>query len=439
MAQTAVDFDFKSTHDKFGTPPIAMLGAYFASTGSFELARWMKWLIEDAGADLYSVAPSSSEPFDVSVPAVESKQGLTYPVNTREKSFVSVLLNLRRDLEQLALDDLRWDECLLKTEAMLEQVKLYARAAGQPNQVRVPEAVVQMWSQLAFIAEYEGDIGILTEEGTVRVHSAVLEQASPTLASMLKEANFSRSRSAPMIEIPVRAGKRAVSIIVHLIYTGMLPESCESVATMEAVRELCISWGLPFDIAGLLPEKAAPRARPRSAPRPPSPRRGGGGPSPRRVALRQTFSWDEARPRSPAPHRRPDGVDHEILGHNQEAQKSLPWPHRKPDSSKIRQLGHSTGAEKRHSVSPHRRPERFEKFGHLGHSRGAENKPCASPHRWPERYGELHFDQGREASPGFHQRGVQAFLGHPEAGRYRNPPVSPHRPPETNKPPFFHD
>eukprot|EP00930_Biecheleria_cincta_P003755 TRINITY_DN104678_c0_g1_i1.p1 TRINITY_DN104678_c0_g1~~TRINITY_DN104678_c0_g1_i1.p1 ORF type:complete len:501 (+),score=53.43 TRINITY_DN104678_c0_g1_i1:149-1504(+) len=344
-------FNFESTHATHGTPLIAVLVPYLRASGDFAdtpIPELLKWLVADSGAQLYAIAPPSSEPIVITLGqgAYTYERSSTCLVGTAGRSFVSVLLQLCQELSILAGENKVWCVYRDRAKRLCDELRLTDELGM--GTLQIPEEVVDMWLRLADSAKTDGDLDIAVQGGEfVRVHSFILMHASPALANLLQDRHVRRGHemsrsgcqdpedrvserrrrlrnSAGLIAVPVTnmeigMSRSVVAFVVRLVYTGCLPESGlpESHILHDAYW-LCISWQLhriamqlkrllidvhPQDAAGVTNVKwadrvDAPTARlTHHAPRPRPPNtQGGRGRRPRPVGSARSHNCKSQKP-----------------------------------------------------------------------------------------------------------------------------------------------
>lgn len=253
-------FDFTGVHPEFGTPLLAFYKNYICGNGNFTdgsrrklCTNTVEWLIQN-GAELNTLIPETVPPMclsfysenkgktDAEIPA--GKQFTEVKVNVAGLTVMGALINVRNAFGKAEDQFPIWGSSVALMNHLIQKITenaatLPSNSVGDALRTTVPDAVVEVWERVLEQAQEEGDVRIISTSSSgdqssdhwIRVHSFILEAASPVLKAMLQSpmqeggaGSGSGSGCDGVVKrIRVDEPAKAVRALVCLLYTGALP------------------------------------------------------------------------------------------------------------------------------------------------------------------------------------------------------------------------
>mmetsp|Transcript_38576 Transcript_38576/g.120038 ORF Transcript_38576/g.120038 Transcript_38576/m.120038 type:complete len:383 (+) Transcript_38576:103-1251(+) len=252
-------FDWNGTHEKYGTPLIALVvgkatgqEVYDFATGTPEKLTerlCLMRLVLGKGASPHAKPPpqfSICKSWWKTEGDKEVENSRTPLVHFNDKSAYGVVASCLEALTNVEGDWKRELRFLRDAAKILASYRPSGHAGGGVPRVPVAEGVVETWESVLADAE-SADVAILVEgadDGAaaerVLVHSAVLRGASPVLRAMLATTGM-REGARKVIEVK-GCSLAALRLLLSLVYTGAVVGEEPSAAAMLVALDLAHRW-----------------------------------------------------------------------------------------------------------------------------------------------------------------------------------------------------
>mmetsp|Transcript_62816 Transcript_62816/g.192122 ORF Transcript_62816/g.192122 Transcript_62816/m.192122 type:complete len:339 (-) Transcript_62816:51-1067(-) len=221
-------------HPEKGITALQMI-AIFGITSSDHESRIVQAL--DLGADPHLKAASWCDHEEqLWKGSGDEKRRTVVDIEYRGKSAIGTTAQLLRDMQdnQDDNDHERWSEDIKK---LRRAMSLMCRAPRRSARVSVDCGIVNLWEELRRDADSH-DVTLVTAEGDVSAHRAVLVRASPVLGAML--ASSMREGRQQRVEIKDTPKQSAV-LFLDLLYAGTSTEDLDAQIALAAL-DLAHRW-----------------------------------------------------------------------------------------------------------------------------------------------------------------------------------------------------